>query len=78
MTAYYSVKSDRSNDPSISAAIAEAVPSDDPGSKSDNDEQFPSDCAIMAGCGLAGWLVCGPLLAIVAALGKKAQKEHLF
>ncbi len=57
MTAYYSVKSDRSNDPSISAAIAEAVPSDDPGSKSDNDEQFPSDCAIMAGCGLAGWLV---------------------
>jgi hypothetical protein len=54
----YSVKSVRSDDPSNSTPmITEAVPSEAPSSYYDKEEQGPSDCAIMAGCGLAGWLV---------------------
>eukprot|EP01083_Nonionella_stella_P005403 15604_1 len=34
-------------------------------------EELPSDTAIMVGCGLLGWVVAGPCLAIVTALGGK-------
>jgi hypothetical protein len=56
-TAYdYSFEPVLSDDPST-PVVAEAVPSTAPDSYYDKDEQRPSDCAIMAGCGLAGWVV---------------------
>ena len=53
----YSFEPVRSDDPST-PVVAEAVPSTAPDAHyNDEDEQRPSDCAIMAGCGLAGWVV---------------------
>ena len=52
----YSFEPVRSDDPR--PMVAEAVPSTAPEAYyNDKDEQRPSDCAIMAGCGLAGWVV---------------------
>jgi hypothetical protein len=53
----YSFEPVRSDDPST-PVVAEEVPSTAPDAyDNDEDEQRPSDCAIMAGCGLAGWVV---------------------
>mmetsp|Transcript_28186 Transcript_28186/g.45820 ORF Transcript_28186/g.45820 Transcript_28186/m.45820 type:complete len:135 (-) Transcript_28186:151-555(-) len=52
------------------APVAEEIPSATPESYY-NEEESPSDAAIMAGCGLLGCLVAGPWLAIATALGGK-------
>eukprot|EP01083_Nonionella_stella_P059883 156682_1 len=56
-----------------SAPLVEAVPTD-PSHEThcdDDESDSPSDTAIMVGCGLLGWVVAGPFLAILAALGGK-------
>lgn len=50
--------------------VAEAMPSPIPETYY-NEEEKPSDTAILVGCGLLGWVVAGPFLAIVTALGGK-------
>jgi hypothetical protein len=47
--------------------IVEAVPSAP--QNSTESGQNPSDTAILVGCGLAGWVVGGPFLALLTALG---------
>ncbi|KAL7536525.1 hypothetical protein ACHAXR_007215 [Thalassiosira sp. AJA248-18] len=55
-----------------SAPVVEAIPST-PSQEGYYDEEAenPSDTAIMVGCGLLGWVVAGPFLAILTALGGK-------
>jgi len=52
------------------APVAEGIPSATPESYY-NEEESPSDAAIMAGCGLLGCLIAGPWLAIATAFGGK-------
>mmetsp|Transcript_2940 Transcript_2940/g.4831 ORF Transcript_2940/g.4831 Transcript_2940/m.4831 type:complete len:134 (-) Transcript_2940:2823-3224(-) len=57
--------------------IVEAVPTPAPdftASGNKNDEN-PSDTAILVGCGLAGWMVGGPFLALLTALGGNWAKK---
>ena len=56
------------------APIAEAVPSnpDAEGKETEN----PSDLAVMVGCGLVGWVVAGPFMAFLTALGGKYAADH--
>lgn len=49
--------------------IVEAVPSAPP------DSENPSDTAVLVGCGLAGWVVGGPFLALLTALGGNWAKK---
>ena len=39
-------------------------------------EERPSDTAIMVGCGIVGWTVAGPFLAILTALGGKYAADR--
>lgn len=63
---------DYSFEPVASAPpAAEAVPAT-PAQETEADEaESPSDAAIMIGCGILGWMVAGPFLAIITALGGK-------
>eukprot|EP01083_Nonionella_stella_P113414 334344_1 len=53
------------------APIVEAVPSNGPESYCNEEAEHPSETAIIVGCGLLGWVVAGPFLAIITALGGK-------
>ncbi|KAL7536526.1 hypothetical protein ACHAXR_007216 [Thalassiosira sp. AJA248-18] len=55
-----------------SAPVVEAIPST-PSQEGHYEEEAenPSDTAIMVGCGLLGWVIAGPFLAILTALGGK-------
>ena len=59
-----------------SAPIVEAVPSNGPESCNNEEAEHPSDTAIMVGCGLLGWVVAGPFLAILTALGGKYAADR--
>eukprot|EP00573_Skeletonema_grethae_P000906 CAMPEP_0201689576 /NCGR_PEP_ID=MMETSP0578-20130828/3134_1 /ASSEMBLY_ACC=CAM_ASM_000663 /TAXON_ID=267565 /ORGANISM="Skeletonema grethea, Strain CCMP 1804" /LENGTH=133 /DNA_ID=CAMNT_0048174261 /DNA_START=49 /DNA_END=450 /DNA_ORIENTATION=- len=56
--------------------IVEAVPTPTPDyTASGHEEEHPSDTAILAGCGLIGWVVGGPFLALLTALGGNWAKK---
>eukprot|EP00984_Skeletonema_dohrnii_P007737 scaffold2847_cov72-Skeletonema_dohrnii-CCMP3373.AAC.1 len=56
--------------------IVEAVPTPAPDfTASANEDENPSDTAILVGCGLAGWVVGGPFLALLTALGGNWAKK---
>ncbi|KAL9180420.1 hypothetical protein ACHAXT_008390 [Thalassiosira profunda] len=57
-------------DPASAPPVVEAVPTT-PGTLHTEEEEDPSDTAIMVGCGLMGWLVGGPFFALLGALGGK-------
>ena len=44
-------------EPTATAPVAEAIPSDVPESYYHEDDESPSDTAIMVGCGMVGWFV---------------------
>mmetsp|Transcript_27324 Transcript_27324/g.50370 ORF Transcript_27324/g.50370 Transcript_27324/m.50370 type:complete len:141 (-) Transcript_27324:191-613(-) len=54
-----------------SAPVVEAVPSTTSPETYYDEAERPSDTAIMVGCGLVGWVIAGPILAIITALGGK-------
>jgi hypothetical protein len=54
--------------------IVEAVPSPPPDYTVSANEN-PSDTAILVGCGLVGWVVGGPFLALLTALGGNWAKK---
>mmetsp|Transcript_15677 Transcript_15677/g.33950 ORF Transcript_15677/g.33950 Transcript_15677/m.33950 type:complete len:137 (-) Transcript_15677:218-628(-) len=57
--------------------VVEAVPSSaTPDSYYNEEAERPSDTAIMLGCGLVGWVVAGPFLAILTALGGKYAADR--
>ena len=57
------------NAPPLVEAV-EAVPSEEA------EAETPSDTAIMIGCGLVGWVVGGPFMAILTALGGKYAADR--
>mmetsp|Transcript_17073 Transcript_17073/g.22103 ORF Transcript_17073/g.22103 Transcript_17073/m.22103 type:complete len:134 (-) Transcript_17073:461-862(-) len=59
-----------------SAPLVEAVSPTGPPEACCNEEERPSDASIMVGCGLLGWVVAGPLLAILTALGGKYAADR--
>mmetsp|Transcript_6601 Transcript_6601/g.14309 ORF Transcript_6601/g.14309 Transcript_6601/m.14309 type:complete len:140 (+) Transcript_6601:223-642(+) len=58
------------------APIAEAVPSSSLHVTVSEDNEEPSNTAVMIGCGLVGWVVCGPFLALMTALGGAYAAER--
>ncbi|KAL3799888.1 hypothetical protein ACHAW5_004400 [Stephanodiscus triporus] len=66
-------------DPDTSMPVlAEAIPEQQGTAGEDDKEHHPSDAAIMVGMGLVGWVIGGPFLAIITALGGKyaADKQN--
>mmetsp|Transcript_10576 Transcript_10576/g.18575 ORF Transcript_10576/g.18575 Transcript_10576/m.18575 type:complete len:134 (-) Transcript_10576:128-529(-) len=59
-----------------STPVVEAIPSTSTPNSYYNEDERPSDTAIMVGCGLLGWVVAGPFLAIVTALGGKYAADR--
>eukprot|EP01083_Nonionella_stella_P153374 492740_1 len=60
-----------------SAPTVEAVPANQSSETYQDDEvESPSDTAILVGCGLLGWVVAGPFLAIITALGGKYAADR--
>ena len=58
------------------APVVEAIPSDPPQeSYYDEEQENPSETAIMVGCGTLGWMIGGPFFAILTALGGKYAAE---
>jgi|EP01082_Thalassiosira_pseudonana_P003963 hypothetical protein len=51
--------------------VAVATEPTAPPSPSQDDQEVPSDTAVMVGCGLVGMVIGGPFLAILTALGGK-------
>ena len=62
------------SDPPIVEAVPTPPPDFNNASGNSEDEQ-PSDTAILAGCGLVGWVIGGPVLALLTALGGNWVKK---
>lgn len=58
------------------APIAEAVPAVPLDAAAEDEAENPSSTAIMVGCGLLGWVVAGPFLALLTALGGAYAAER--
>ena len=55
--------------------IVEAVPTTVPDLNNENAIENPSDTAILVGCGLAGWIVGGPFIALLTTFGGNWAKN---
>eukprot|EP01083_Nonionella_stella_P093338 261562_1 len=71
----YSFKSVGTVEPIV--PIVEAIPEDQSTETyQDEEAENPSDTAIMVGCGILGWVVAGPFLAIITAFGGKYAADR--